>query len=202
MKYPVITISREFGAGGRSIAKRLSEELGIPYYDKDIVARAAEKSGYTKEEIEREGEDISRASHMLGGFLSFGAAAGYNNQYDEIFRAQAKAILEFAQEPCILVGRCADSILREAGIDCFNVFLYADLEHRVHRIEERDHEQGAKVRKMVDKRDQQRKEYYKVYTGSELGDYHNYDISLDTGVIGYDQCVEIIAGIVRRRIQQ
>ena len=112
------------------------------------------------------------------------------------------AILEFAQSPCILVGRCADSILREAGIDCFNVFLYADLEHRVHRIEERDHEQGAKVRKMVDKRDQQRKEYYKVYTGSELGDYHNYDISLDTGVIGYDQCVEIIAGIVRRRVQQ
>ena len=122
MSYPVITISREFGAGGRSIARRLSEELGIPYYDKDIVARAAEKSGYTKEEIEREGEDISRASHMLGGFLSFGAAAGYNNQYDEIFCAQAKAILEFAQSPCILVGRCADSILREfVGGGCYRL---------------------------------------------------------------------------------
>ena len=193
----VITISREFGAGGRSIAKRLSEELGIPYYDKDIVTKAAEKSGYTKEEIEREGEDISRASHVLGGFLSFGAAAGYNNQYDEIFRAQAKTILEFAQEPCIIIGRCADSILREAGIDSFNIFLYADLEHRVKRIEERDGEVGAKVRKMVDKRDQQRREYYKIYTGSELGDYHNYDISLDTGVLGYEKVVEILLSILK-----
>ena len=99
----VITISREYGAYGRSVAKALSKRLGIEYYDVDFVRMTAQKSGYSEEDVSREGELLSAGSRFINSFLSTSA---YNSSYDEIFQAQRQVVLELAKNPCIMVGRC------------------------------------------------------------------------------------------------
>ena len=100
-KYPVITISREFGAGGHSIARVVSERLGIPYYDRDFAKQAAARSGYSQEDIDREGENLSRSARLLDNILN--NSAGYFSSHDAIYQAQKELILQFAAEQdCIL----------------------------------------------------------------------------------------------------
>ena len=139
-KIPVITINREYGAGGRSLAAILSEKLGIPYYDRDFVRKTMEESGYDEEDIEREGEEISRPSQMFEHFLN--STVSFSSSHDAIFRAEKKVILKLAESPCILIGRCADRILAEAGIDNISIYLHAPLEKRhdaVARLYGQDH---------------------------------------------------------------
>lgn len=193
IKYPVITISREYAAYGRTIAAALSEKLGIPVYDRDFVKETAKASGYSEEDIQNESETMSRMSRFLNDLLN--NAIVYNSSYDGIFKAQKEIILKLAQEPCIIVGRCADAILSEAGVDSFNVFLYADMEHRVKRAREMQENADVKdenLAKVIGKKDSLRKTYYKEYTGKELGDYKNYNIALDTGTLGIETCVDIL----------
>ena len=105
-KYPVITISREFGAGGHSIARVVSERLGIPYYDRDFAKQAAARSGYSQEDIDREGENLSRSARLLDNILN--NSAGYFSSHDAIYQAQKELILQFAAEQdCIIIGRCS-----------------------------------------------------------------------------------------------
>ena len=109
LKYPVITISREYAAYGRTIAAGLSSRLGIPFYGKDFVKETAKQSGYSEEVIVREGEDMSPASKFMNSLLN--NANAYSSSYDGIYKAQKEVILNLAQKPCIIVGRCADHIL-------------------------------------------------------------------------------------------
>ena len=129
LAYPVISISREYAAYGRTIAKRVSGELGIPFYDRDVVKATAEKSGYTVEEVQEEGETISQGSRILNHILN--NAMTYTSSHDEIFKAEAEVVLELAQKPCIIVGRCSEVILRAAGIHSMNIFLHASVEDRI-----------------------------------------------------------------------
>jgi len=198
-KLPVITIGREYGSGGHEIARKLSERLGIPFYDKDIVRTVSKESGYTEDDVYEQGEHISRAERWFENFLDNGAPLAYNiNTYDQIYTAQKAVILRFAKEPCIICGRCADKILKEAGIPSFNVFIYADIDHRVERAKvqygiEKD------VVKSVLKKDRRRAEYYKLFTGSTWGDYRNYSMMLDSGVLGEDECVNVLADVIREK---
>lgn len=196
LKYSVITISREYAAGGRTIAAGLSERLGIPYYDKDFVKETAKTSGFTEEEIVKEGEAMSRSSKLLNSFLN--NAAVYPSSYDKIFQAQKEVILKLAQSPCIIVGRCADFILKEEEVPSFRIFLYADRDKRVKHAAELPENAGQDVDfdKLVSKMDSRRETYYKQYTGTAMGDYHNYSISLDVGVIGTEKCLDILCGIL------
>ena len=130
----IITINREYGAGGRSLAEILSKSLGIPYYDKDFVEKTAEESGYDKEDVEREGEEMSRSSMVLNNILN--SAVSYNSSHDGIFKAEKKVILELAEKPCILIGRCANRILDEAGIDNVSVYLHGPFDLRMKRVAE------------------------------------------------------------------
>ena len=118
-KIPVITINREYGAGGRSLAEILSDKLGIPYYDREFVSKTVEESGYDVEDVEREGEEMSRPSKVLNNILN--STVSYSSSHDAIFSAEKKVILELADKPCIMVGRCADYILGQAGIDTVSV---------------------------------------------------------------------------------
>ena len=195
MGYKVITISREYAAYGRTIARKLSERLGIEFYDKDFVKETAIESGYTEEEIYKEGEEISAFGSVMNSILN--NAAPYTSSYDEIFNAEKKFILRLEEKQCIIVGRCADHVLHEAGIDCFSVFLYADKAFRLKRAEEISENMGKDLDKLIDKVDNKRKTYYKQYTGHELGDYKNYNICLDTGKIGIDKCVDILVDILK-----
>ena len=132
-KYPVITISREFGAGGHSIARVVSERLGIPYYDRDFAKQAAARSGYSQEDIDREGENLSRSARLLDNILN--NSAGYFSSHDAIYQAQKELILQFAAEQdCIIIGRCSNLILRNAGIPSLDIFLHADVNLRTEHI--------------------------------------------------------------------
>ena len=179
-KYPVITISREFGAGGHSIARVVSERLGIPYYDRDFAKQAAARSGYSQEDIDREGENLSRSARLLDNILN--NSAGYFSSHDAIYQAQKELILQFAAEQdCIIIGRCSNLILRTEHIQKLGLNGKED------------------PRKYLTKMDNLRETYFKTYTKHELGTYHDYDLCLDTGTLGYDNCIEIITSLAKQQ---
>ena len=196
LKYPVITIGREYCAYGRTIAAALSQELGIPYYDKDFIKETAKQSGYSEQAIQEEGEQMDRVSRFVNNLIT---STPIKSSYDAIFNAQKEVVIKLAKEaPCILVGRCADYILREAGIKSFNIFLYSDLEHKVHRAKELPENKGVgDLWNVVAKMDELRNTYYKNYTGSEMRNFKNYDICLDVGTIGVVKCEEILLSILK-----
>ena len=195
-KYPVITISREYGALGSSLAKALSDRLGIPYYDRDFVKKTVEKSGYEQEEVEQESEDMSTSTKMLNSFLN--SAVSFSSSYDRIFAAQKQVVLELAVSPCIIVGRCADHILKEAGIDALSIFLFASVNDRRKVASELAENGDMNLDKYIEKRDKLRRTYYKTYTGCEMGNANNYTICFDTGKISIPTCVDIIMKILEQ----
>ena len=189
----VITISREYGAYGRSVAKTLSQKLGIEYYDIDFIRMTAAKSGYSEEDVTREGESLSLGSRFINSFLSTSA---YNSSYDEIFQAQREVILELAKKPCIMVGRCSNIILREAGVKTFDIFLHADREYRKEHALELNEYGKMDVDRYIDRCDHWRKTYYRAYTGHEMGDYHDYDLSINVGKFGPEKTAELLVDLI------
>ncbi len=193
----VITISREYGACGRSVAKALSERLGIEYYDVDFVRMTAKVSGYSLEDVSRESEDMSGGRKFVNQFLSTQA---YNSSYDAIFQAQREVILQLAKKTCIIVGRCSNFILREEGLPSFDIFLHADIKDRRKRAQELKENGKMDIDKYIEKRDHWRKTYYRAYTGHEMGEYKDYDISLDIGRLGVDTCIDLLTNLLKDKI--
>ena len=189
----IITISREYGAGGHSIGKGVAEALGIPFYDRDIVRETAKASGFDPELIEDEGEDISKTDSILKSICS-ASSTYYRDTQEAIHDVQKAIILRFAQAgPCVILGRCADEILREVGIESINVFIHADDVHRAVRVSELIGSTNAtEIQRMMAKKDSSRHTYYSRYTGKKWGDSHNYHMTLDSGALGYDTCVKLI----------
>ncbi|MCR5507197.1 MAG: cytidylate kinase-like family protein [Lachnospiraceae bacterium] len=192
---PVITINREYGAGGRALAAVLSKELDIPYYDRDFVAKTMEESGFDEEDIEREGEELSKPSRVLNDLLN--SAVSYSSSHDAIFKAEKKVILKLAESPCILVGRCADHIIKEAGIDTVSVYLHAPREKRLKRTEELAEYGKMKPEKYMEERDSKRRNYYKYYTGREITDASNYTFCFDVGKVSIPLCAQIIIDTIK-----
>ena len=194
----VITISREYAAYGSTVARSLSQRLGIEYYDEDFIRMTSKMSGYSEEDVSREGESMSSGDKFINSFLS---TTAYNSSYDEIFLAQKKVILELAKkEPCIMVGRCSNIIRRESGIRSFDVFLHAD--HAFRRSHALDLKENGKMEidRYIDRCDHWRKTYYHAYTGYEMGDYRNYDISIDIGRLGVEKTVDLLESLTKDRI--
>ena len=189
----IITISREYGAGGHSIGKGVAEALGIPFYDRDIVRETAKASGFDPELIEDEGEDISKTDSILKSICS-ASSTYYRDTQEAIHDVQKAIILRFAQAgPCVILGRCADEILREAGIESINVFIHADDIHRAVRVSELIGSTNAtEIQRMMAKKDSSRHTYYSRYTGKKWGDSHNYHLVLDSGKLGYSLCAKLI----------
>ena len=138
MKKNIITISRQFGSGGRSIGKMLSERLGIPFYDKELIELASKESGIDERIFRSEGEETGRFYQVLGAIgFALGSPAGGIYEYslnDELFLAQSSIIEQLAEKgPCILIGRCADYVLEDRD-DLLNVFICADLKSRLARV--------------------------------------------------------------------
>ena len=189
--YPIITISREFGSGGHTIGKMVAEKLGIPFYDSEIVDQVAKTSGYTKAAISEQGEYTDRLTKWFS--VTVPSAMYFENPQDEIFKAQRRVILDFADKgPCVIVGRCADDILDQEEYHTMNVFIHADMPHRIARVLERYGDTDVDVRKRLERKDRNRKTYYKYYTDREWGKYTNYQLNLDSGYLGVEQCVNII----------
>ncbi len=196
MPINIITISREFGSGGRTIGKSLAEKLGIPCYDSEIIEKVAEKSGFTKDYIADKGEYIN-ASPLSGLFRS---NYYYKSSNEDIIRdIQTKIILDIAEQgPCVIVGRCADYILRERE-DVLKVFICSDKESRAKRIVEVYGEKEDSPEKRLKDKDKKREAYYRFYTDMDWGEATNYDISLNSGSIGIDNCVNILYNICKAK---
>lgn len=186
----VITISREFGSGGRTIGREVAKQLGIPCYDKELIEKIAEESGYAKTFIEEEGEYAPSSNRFAYMFLGRGAD-GLSN-VDHIWMAEKNVIEELAEkESCVIVGRCADYILRNRK-DCLNVFIHADWEFKAERIVKQYGESNVEPIKRLKEKDRKRKLNYKYFTEREWGHRHNYHLCLDSGFLGIEQTTELI----------
>lgn len=190
MSNRIITISRQFGSGGRTIGKEAAAKLGIPCYDYELIEKFAEESGFTKEFIAERGEYTSHGS-WLASAISGRDFYGHSRQ-DDLWAVQRKVILELAEkEPCVIVGRCADYILRDTA-DCLTVFIHADMEKRAKRIVEQYGERTDTPEKRLRDKDKRRAAYYQYYTDLEWGAAQHYHIALDSGVLGIETCVDTI----------
>ena len=188
MKNRVITISREFGSGGRTVGWETAQKLGIPCYDQELLQHLAAKSGFTEEYVKEQGEYAP-----YGGWLNAlaGRTNGLTNQ-DQLWVLQRWMILELAEKSsCVIVGRCADYILRDAA-DCLTVFIHADMAQRAKRIVEVYGQREEAPEKRLRDKDKRRASYYQFYTDMEWGDARNYHVSLDSGVLGIEKCVGIL----------
>lgn len=196
----VITLSRQFGSGGGEIAKRVSEELGIRYVDKSILAEAASQSGIAKEHFENADE------RRTNSFLFSLAAAHYGGSVapvslndiitdDKLFIHTADAIKRLASEPCIIVGRCADDILSDRPI--LRVFVYASMESRIKRIGSL-YDLGEKAAAtLIKKTDKKRANYYNFYTSKTWGDAQNYDLCINSDALGIEGTAQTVCAFAR-----
>lgn len=190
MKNRIITVSREFGSGGRTIGKQVAKELGIPCYDNELIQKIASESGFDEHYVKDAGEYDS------GGFLSiFSSRAFGDANADLIWKAQCKIILQLAEkEPCVIVGRCADYILRDKA-DCLRVFIHADKDFRMNRIIKVYGETDIPTEQRLKEKDKRRAAYHRFYTNMKWGQSKNYDITLNSGTPGIDKCAEIIKNL-------
>lgn len=190
MKNRIVTISREFGSGGRTIGKKLAEQLGIKCYDSELIEKIAVESGFDKNYVNEVGE------YSKGGFLSLlsNRAFGPNNE-DFIWQIQCKVITELAEKgPCVIVGRCADYVLRDKA-DCLKVFVHADMKFRAERIVNVYGERQQSPEQRLREKDKRRATYHRFYTNMKWGHSQNYDITLNSGTLGIDKCVEILKAL-------
>ena len=193
----IITIARQFGSGGRDVAKKVSERLGVAFYDKELIALAAKESGLS--ETLFDGLEEKPTNSLLYS-LVMGIQSGRGTYYrygdvlnsDGIFRIQSQVIRNLAEEhSCVIVGRCSDYILREQS-RLVNVFVHADFEWRVRRVMEMYQLKEKEAENMITKTDKRRSSFYNFYTNKVWGNVDNYHISLDTSKISIDQAAELI----------
>lgn len=186
----IITISREFGSGGRTIGREVAKRLGIPCYDRELIEKIAEETGYAKDFIEKESEYAPNANSFAYMFLGRGMD-GLSNA-DKIWIGQKKVIRELAEKgACVIVGRCADYVLRERT-DCMNVFVYADKKYRAERIVTQYGEREVEPEKRLEDKDKKRRLNYKYFTDQEWGKRQNYHLCIDSGFTGIEKAVELI----------
>lgn len=189
----IITISREFGSGGRTIGKGVAEKLGIPCYDHEVIEQLVERSGFAADYVKSQSEYAPNGS-LFANALNAGNFCGLSNQ-DKLWTMQRQIIEELGEkENCVIVGRCADYILRDRA-DCLKVFIHRDFQSRAERIVQVYGETEVPTEKRLKEKDKRRAAYYQFYTDQKWADLANYHIVLDSGVIGIEKCIDIIADL-------
>lgn len=193
----IITIGRQYGSGGREIGRKLALRLGIPFYDRELISRAAKKSGFSEDLFEQLDK---RATNSLLYSLTMFGSTGLNGMSltDQLFLAQANIIREIADSgPAVLVGRCADHVLREYE-NRFDFFITGSVDDRLQRIQTHDDYElsGKSPRAALEKMDKQRSTYYNYYTGKVWGKSDHYDLCINAGRLGVDNSIEVILAYV------
>lgn len=199
----IITIGREFGSGGHMIGKRLAEKLNIPFYDKELLDRAAKESGFCKEIFENQDE------RPTNSFLYSLVMDTYSNNVmtdlplnQKVFLAQFESIKKLANEgPCVIIGRCADYALEEDP-RLLSVFIHADPDIRIRRISKIYNITAGKAKDRIRKNDKSRASYYNYYTSKEWGAVDSYMVSIDSGIFGVDGSVDLLVKAIERRESQ
>ena len=206
-----ITISREYGSGGRLIGKMVAEQLGYKFYDREIIDMAAEESGLSADFIKKTEQNLSSGwlYNLLLGTSYAGTTTGVNQPIaqaalplaDQIFNAERKIILSLTKEPCVIVGRCADYILSTSdqidNNDLLNVFIYADLEAKLKRIEEIYKETESCAKKTIIQIDKRRANHYNTFTENIWGDRKNYDMMINSTTAGIEATAKWIVELAK-----
>ena len=186
----IITISREFGSGGRFIGEEVAKKLGIAYYDKNIINEIAEKSGLSPEYIQ-ENAELSPKKGLFAYAFAGRDITGKSIE-DMVYEAQRNVILELAgKEPCVIIGRNADYILKDRD-DLLNVFIHGDTPEKTQRIRQIYHVSEKDAVKMMADTDKRRMANYNFYTNQKWGKASNYTLCLNSSQLGYDRCEKII----------
>ena len=199
MEKKIITISREFGSGGRTIGHLVAEALGIPFYDKELVDQIALESGFAPKYVEENGEHSPGRNLLSYAFSPQGIPGVMNglSTADFLWNIQCGVILQLAEKgPCVIVGRNADYILKDRP-DCFHAFIHADMDFRADRIVRLYGESEKSPETRLTEKDKRRRINYQHYTGRVWGTAQNYDISLNSSAIGIQECADIIVSIVK-----
>ena len=190
MEKRIITISREFGSGGRFIGEEVAKKLGIAYYDKNIINEIAEKSGLSPEYIQENAELSPKKGLFAYAFA--GRDVTGKSVEDLVYEAQRKVILELAEKKsCVIIGRNADYILKDRD-DVLNVFIHGDTPEKIQRITRLYNVEEQKAVKMMVDIDKRRMANYNFYTNQKWGKADNYTLCLNSSQLGYDRCEKII----------
>lgn len=190
MKKRIITISREFGSGGRFIGEEVAKKLGIAYYDKNIINDIAEKSGLSPEYVQKNAE-LSPEKGLFAYAFAGRDITGKSVE-DMVYEAQRKVVLELAEkEPCVIIGRNADYILKDRD-DVLNVFIHGGTPEKIQRITRLYNVEEQKAVKMMVDIDKRRMVNYNFYTNQKWGKADNYTLCLNSSQLGYDRCEKII----------
>lgn len=198
MANKIYTIGREFGSGGREVGEKLAAKLGIKLYDKELLQQAAKDSGFCEEIFENHDEKPTN-SFLYSLVMDTYSVSGYSAApfldmplNHKVFLAQFETIKKIAEkESCVIVGRCADYALSD-NPDCINIFIHADLDVRIKNVSRNLNITENKARDIINKTDKQRASYYNYYTSKKWGDSKSYNLSLDAGKLGTDNCVKMI----------
>lgn len=192
----IITIGRQYGSGGRVIGQKLAQEYQIPFYDKDLLKKAAQESGFCEELFEN--YDEKPTTSFLYSIVMDPYAMGYNSNSFElplnhkVFLAVFDVIKQIANEgPCVIVGRCADYALADYN-NLLKVFICADMEDRMKRVQELYDVPESKVKEQISRIDKQRSSYYNYYTNKKWADIKSYDLSVNTSQFGVDGTIDLI----------
>ncbi len=200
MAKKIITISREFGSGGRTIGHMVAEKLGIPFYDKELVEHIALESGFDPRFVEEHGEHAPGKSLLSYAFAPQGVPGVMHglSSADFLWNIQCNVILQLAEKgPCVIVGRNADYILKDRT-DCLHAFIHADMDYRAERIVRLYGESEKAPEARLQEKDKRRKVNYQHYTGRTWGLSQNYDISLCSSTIGIEQCADMIVAMANK----
>ena len=199
MSGKIITISRQFGSGGHSVADMVSQKLSLQRYGKEIIAEIAQRSGFAEDYVNEKAETVDS-----GGFFGAMANADFyeNSNRLTIWTEQCRVIKEIADKgPCVIVGRCADYVLKQ-DYDLLRVFVYADMDYRADRIVKVYGESDVKPEKRLREKDKRRAAYYEIYTDQKFGDPKNYDLCLNSGRLGLEETADIIVDLYKRLTQK
>ena len=194
MEKKIITISREFGSGGRSVGRLVAEKLGIPFYDKELVDQIALESGFAPKFVEEHGEHSPGRSILSYAFAPQGVPGVMNglSTADFLWNIQCSVILQLADKgPCVIVGRNADYILKDRP-EVLHAYIHADIDFRADRIVRLYGESEKSPEARLHEKDKRRRVNYQHYTGRAWGQAQNYDICLNTGTLGIERCAEIL----------
>jgi cytidylate kinase len=199
MTNTIINVGRQFGSGGGYVAQAVGRKLGIPVYDNELISKAAEESGYSKsifEGGEKRNSLFSMSSFFSSGRIPFGEAGGFVSD-DVLFRVQSEVIRNIAERGnAIIVGRCADYILRD--LDCLDVFVCAPMEFRIKRLVENEHLDADEAEALMRRKDRTREAYYNFYTFGAWGVASNYDLCVDSSILGIEGTADLIIDFGRR----
>lgn len=204
----IITIARQYGSGGREIGERLGAILGIPVIDKELITETASKSDMHVDVLHKADEvaansllyTLAMGSNVFGSAMSFGYKMPIN---DKLFLLQSDAIRAYAAEgSCILIGRCADYVLREEP-NLLRIFIHGDLDHRKARVAERHPDiKPTQVIDIINKTDKRRASYYNFYTGNKWGKFDNYDLMINSSTLGVEATATLIADYAKHMMEE